>query len=188
MSSRAISAITVIVCVPSLAVEGFAIAADDVKTKSLSLTKAESNLDQYEPPPGLCIDGLAPENCAEPVGCTAKRMSEIDERAADGGYADFLGIPIGGDAVPELLDQLQPLGSRELEELLAESVVHGGESASDPGLRQAAAAFSSRRRHRGRASRSFSRRAASFDRTMSASDATRIFTRSAAAVARSGIV
>ena len=54
-------------------------------------------------------------------------------------------LPLGGDAVPEFLDQLQPLGGRELEELLAEAVAHGHESASDPLLRQAAAAFSSRR-------------------------------------------
>ena len=97
MRSRAISAVPVIVCVLALAVEGFAIATDDVKTKSLVPTSPEIYQTKAELPSGPC-GWFAPENCVEtpePEGCSRERRDEIDERAANYRYADYLGEPIG---------------------------------------------------------------------------------------------
>jgi GNAT superfamily N-acetyltransferase len=49
------------------------------------------------------------------------------------------------NAVPELLDQLEPLGGRELEKLLSKGVHHSHQSASEPLKRQASPSSFSRR-------------------------------------------
>ena len=48
-------------------------------------------------------------------------------------------LSFGSDAVPEFLDQLQPLGSRQLEQLFAKGVRHSFDSASDRTMRQVSA-------------------------------------------------
>jgi hypothetical protein len=89
----------VILCVLALAVEGFAIALDDVKTKSVISTSPEIYQTKAELPPGPCHPIFAPENCPDyetppkPTGCTEERTDKIDERAAGYPYRYFIGEP-----------------------------------------------------------------------------------------------
>ena len=124
MRSRAISAITVILCVVALAVEGSAL--EQAKPKEADLvSKPEIHTEKYTPPRGPC-GWFAPENCEPPEGCVAARTGVINRVSTDERYADLLGEPTGDyaevDAFVAKMGYVSDELAADLERLSAASI------------------------------------------------------------------